>query len=518
MDKHILLEAYKTTKKLTGIDPSKPGNLKAVLVDDAAFSAYVTSLAESMEKADREVFKILAENTRVSLLENSMYQINPYEALTLPILRVFYPKLIAKELVTVSPMDKPESVKAFIKATFAPYGTSTSTPYPTAYNAPVTGTDISTGLAIGPTTTSIVSIPHNAYDLLGAFFTGIDKTYTHLERDFEIIGVSPDGSNYTKCSIVPAVEGQFSGSVTMYYAAGESDGYSTEYTGDSTSLTKTDVISGYVDYLNGTLTISSANGIALYARIKVTCSLEENKVNPKITLTVDKVRLYAKDRQISANWSINMEQDMRALFDVSLQAEIVNLMGLQIALDIDKEIVNALISANERLNDSTHTDIFYRLPPTNYYWGIKYWHENIIPILNVLSAQIYTDTNIEGGNTIAVNPVDAAILEDINTFTYTGTSVIDGELGYRAATLAGGKWKILTSAVVAQGTMLIVLKSPDELKSVYFYSPYVPAVLHPWPLGATPSLTILSRYATALVRQLGIATLTISAEEDPGGA
>ena len=77
---------------------------------DAAFSAYVTSLAESMEKADREVFKILAENTRVSLLENSMYQINPYEALTLPILRVFYPKLIAKELVTVSPMDKPESV------------------------------------------------------------------------------------------------------------------------------------------------------------------------------------------------------------------------------------------------------------------------------------------------------------------------------------------------------------------------------------------------------------------------
>jgi len=114
--KELLTEVYRTTKKLSGIDPSKPGNMKAVLVDDAAFNAYVTGLGESIEDVkDRKVFTQLAENTRINLLENSMFQINPYESLTLPILRVFYPKLVAKEAVTVSPMDKPESVKAFIK-------------------------------------------------------------------------------------------------------------------------------------------------------------------------------------------------------------------------------------------------------------------------------------------------------------------------------------------------------------------------------------------------------------------
>lgn len=111
--KEILTEVYRTVKKISGIDPSKPGNLKAVLVDDAAWEAYVTGLAESLEnKKDRAVFTQLAENTRVNLLENSMFQINPYETLTLPILRVFYPKLVAKEAITVSPMDKPETVKA----------------------------------------------------------------------------------------------------------------------------------------------------------------------------------------------------------------------------------------------------------------------------------------------------------------------------------------------------------------------------------------------------------------------
>ena len=481
--KELLQEVYATTKKLSGVDPSKPGNLKAVLVDDAAFDCYVTGLAESIEnKKDRTAFCQLAENTRINLLENSMFQINPYETLTLPILRVFYPKLVAKEAVTVSPMDKPETIKAFIKATFAPSNSSTS------YNAPVTGTDVSQGAAIGTPISGGIPVPSEGYDVL----TQIDLTsdQAHLERDFEITGVSADGTTWIDIVISPAVEGHFSSSVTV-----------------STGVT--DVISGKVDYLNGTVDVSSTTSYIKYVRYTVTTSLEENRINPSVTLNVDKIRLYARDRQISANWTINMEQDMRALFDVSMQAEIVNILGQQIALDIDREIINALITANTRLNDATHKKTFNRTPDAAYTWGTKYWHENIIVPLNELSGQIYTDTNIEAGNTILANPLDVAILEDLQTFNYTGTSSVDGDLGYRSATVAGGKWKVLTSAVVAQGTMLMVYKPVEELKAVYFYSPYVPAVLHPYPLGYTPSLTILSRYATALVRASGIATLTI---------
>jgi hypothetical protein len=406
--------------------------------------------------------------------------------LTLPILRVFYPKLIAKELVTVAPMDKPETVKAFIRATFQ---TNSGGTYDTAVNAPVTSTDVSQGQGIGTSASATVTVPQASYDILNV--AGLTSTQAHLERDFEITSVT-DGTAWFTVSIVPAVEGHFSSSVTL--------------TGGNT-----DVISGKVDYLNGTLDISNVTGLCTSVRYQVTTSLEENRVNPRVNLSVDKIRLYARDRQISANWTINMEQDMRALFDVSVQAEIVNLLGQQVALDIDREIINALLTANTRLNASSHARSFNRTPPTTYTWGAKYWHENIIPELNQLSGQIYTDTNIDAGNTIACNPLDVAILEDLQTFNYTGTSSVDGDLGYRSATVGGGKWRVLTSSVVTQGTMLMVFKPMEELKAIYFYSPYVPAVLHPYPLGFTPSLTILSRYATALVRSNGIAALTIGA-------
>lgn len=480
--KELLIEAYKQTKRVSGIDPSKPGNLKAILVDDRAFGSYITSLSEGLDNKSKKAFKVLCENTRVNLLENSMFQINPYESLTMPILRVFYPKLVAKEAVTVSPMDKPESVKAFINATFTPANSST------AYQAPSVSQDISGGPGIGTPIAALCTVPQSAYDILGAMST--TKANAHLERDFEITGVG-DGTSWTDVSIIPAVEGHFSSGVTI--------------TGHS------DVISGMVDYLNGTLAISSATGHCTEIRYKVTCSLEENRINPKITMTVDKIRLYAKDRQIQSNWTINMEQDMRALFDVSMQAEIVNLLGQQIALDIDREIVNALLTANTRLNAASHQGSFTKTAPAGYLWGDKYWHENIIPVLNTLSAQVYIDTNIDSANTIVCNPLDAALLEDLNGFAYTGTASVNGDVGYRTATVAGGKWKVLTSAVVDQGTMLLVYAPQDEIRSIFFYSPYVPAILHPYPLGATPSLTILSRYATALVRSNGIAAITIGA-------
>ncbi len=481
--KEILTEVYKTTKKVSGIDPSKPGNMKHILVDDTAFETYVAGLAESIEnKKDQAAFVSLAENTRVNLLENSMFQINPYETLTLPILRVFYPRLVAKELVTVSPMDKPETIKAFITASFTPSNDSTE------YAAPSMSKDISKGPSIGTPVTANVAVPQSAFDILNEI--SLSSTEAHLERDFQITAVT-DGTTTVDVSIVPAVEGHFSASVTT--PAGN------------------DVISGMVDYLNGTLAISSATGTVTEVKYQVTCSLEENRINPSVKLNVDKVRLYATDRQISANWTINIEQDMRALFDISMQAEIVNILGQQIALDIDREIVDALIAGNNRLNSATHVQNFDRSPPPGYTWGTKYWHENITVPMNELSAQIYTDTNMEAGNVVACNPLDAAILEDLQTFNYTGTSSSDGDLGYRSATVSGGKWRVLTSAVVPQGTMIMVYKPAEELKCVYLYCPYVPAVLHPYPLGYTPSLTILSRYATSLVRSAGIASLTIGA-------
>jgi hypothetical protein len=480
--KEILMESYAAVKKASGIDPSRPGALRHIIAEDSAWNSYISSLAESLEtKSDAASFRMLAENTRQQLLESavSSFGMNPYESLTLPLLRVFYPKLVGKELVTVSPISKPEVMKAWIKATFSQANSTVQ------YNAPVMTPDISRGPSIGTPVTALLTVPSANYDVLAVL--SLTKDMAHLERDFVITQVSADGTTYVDVNIVPAVEGHFSSSVPL-----------------------DDVISGFVDYKNGTVSISSATGAVVSVKYTVTCSLQENRMNPKIDMTIEKVRLNAVERQIQANWTIPAEQDMRALFDVSMQAEIVNFLSQQIALDIDREIITDIIYNNLKLNGSTHQGSFTRNPPTGYTWGIKNWHENIIPELTRLSGTIYNDTNMNSANVILANPVDAAILENLQTYNFTGSSSMNGEMGYRSATLQGGKWKVLVSGVVPAGTMLLGYKSEDEMQACYYYSPYIPLVLHPYPMTYTPSLTILSRYAKAMVREKGFAALTIS--------
>ena len=488
--KHLLTEAVKRTKRVAGIDPHTPAGHKQVVSDPNAFGVYVKSLAEGLSDEDKEGFAELAENTRIALMENSMFQLNPYETLSLPILRVFYPRLIAKELVNVLPIDKPEIIKGFVRATFKKSKGSSFD-----YSFPST-TDISKGPSVGISTKANAAAGDT--DILAA--AGLATTdLGHVEKDFKITKVYYTGDTTSGSSLVdpiyPDVDGNFAASVTIGNLTG--------------------VVSGKVDFLNGVLYWSSTQPEFDVLEYEAFIALEENMMNPQIKYEIEKIRLTAIDRRISAEWTVNMEQDIKALFDISLQSEIANIIGEQIALDIDQEIINLLISTNSASNPASHRDTFYKTPATAFTWGQKLWFENVIPPLNKLSAQVYNSCLMGAANTLACNPLDAAVFESLNTFEYIGNSVEGGELGYRSATVQGGKWKILVSSIVPAGTVVIKYRSPDPARASLIYAPYVPALLMPYPLGAIPSLTIMSRYAIKVVRHEAIAVLYMNDGQAP---
>jgi len=113
---------------------------------------YVSALIEHLDPDTQNEVRILAESERRALLENSMFQLNPYETLVLPILSVFYPRLIARELVTVTPIDKPEVIKAVLKPKFTKWNSSGK------YDAP-SMTDISAGPTIDISSGGLAAVP-----------------------------------------------------------------------------------------------------------------------------------------------------------------------------------------------------------------------------------------------------------------------------------------------------------------------------------------------------------------------
>jgi hypothetical protein len=480
--KYLLTEAYRSTSKTTGFNPVSPKSFFAMLENNRAFNYYTEALSENMTPQVRSEFRTLARSSRIALLENSTYGLVPYQTLTMPVLSVFYPRLIARELVNVDPIDKPEVIKAFLQPVFTKWNNPNQFAGP-SYN----------NISTGPDSASLpqpLQVNMGQTNLLQVF--NLNSEVSHIERDLSIYQVNNASGQSADVQIIPDDSGNFAAQVTVN---GQSD-----------------VITGNIDYYSGVLTIQSTTGVVKSLNLSVSTSLEENTINPYVNLVVNKIKLTAKDRELSAQWSVQFEQDIRALYNIDLQAELVNIMGQQIALDIDREIVNTLIAIanNNNLTNATHRQTFSWAAPSTFQFGQKAWYANVIPVLTQVSASIFTDTNIQAGDLIACNPVDASLLESIDGFTYEGTSQDGGDLSFRTGYTAGRRWKVLTSPIVPMGQMIVTYRPSDEMKSVFLYAPYVPAIIQPYPMMNKPAMTILSRYAMAPVRPngLGIVQLT----------
>lgn len=498
---HLLSESYKATRRYTSVNPQTPNGIRQLLKDQKSYKYFVESLSEGMTDSDKRDFALIADNTKMVMMENSMYSFgNPYETLTLPVLRRFYPKLIAKELVNVMPIDKPEVVKGFMKAYFGTSAEAAAGSYP--YQFPYIPADdritvqplgeggsdiidISRGIGANVTLGGTTGFAVYSMNVLTLLNEDLDQTNSHVEKDFKIIGVANADTSAFVVLPSPAiadVDGNFSFDVAL-------------------DATTSDTIVGRINFYTGQLDWQSVGGNVNALLFTAVASLEENKINPKIKYNIEKIRFQVVLRQISAEWTIPFEQDIKALYDINVQAEFVNILGEQIALEIDRQIIDDLIYGNYTFNDQdTHTVTFDKEPPDNYYWGRKMWYENILPPLTQLSAQIYNSCLMGRANTLACNPIDAAIFENLNDFRYDGNSVDGGEAGYRSATVQGGAWKILVSSVVPAGKIIAKYRSTEMQKASYVYAPYVPALLTPYPLGAVPSLTVMSRYASKLIR------------------
>jgi hypothetical protein len=62
--KQMLKESYNSTRKITGIDPSKPGAIRNILVNDQHFDTYTRALSEGIKQEDQDSFRVQCENTR----------------------------------------------------------------------------------------------------------------------------------------------------------------------------------------------------------------------------------------------------------------------------------------------------------------------------------------------------------------------------------------------------------------------------------------------------------------------
>lgn len=411
-----------------------------------------------------------------------------------PILRRVFPNLIANEIVSVQPMTAPVGAVFYLDYV---YGSNKggvvggTTTFPDGFDKDYSGEYINgeplgtgngsqyggSGTALGVTLAWIPVRDVDTNQGFGLTISEIDSTGAVVQTAVMNAG----GGSFT---FTPAYSAHAAGSIAL--TTGQITGFKFE-----NSPANGNAIKGFY-YYNG----------------------EANSEIPQIQLNVRQSPVQAVPRRLKALWSSEAAEDLRAFHGVDAETEMVAVIAQEIALEIDREIIQDLF---KNANGTTAT--FDRVPPS----GI-----NELDHLRAMVTQISTVSNLihkktlrAPANWIVTSPEVSALLAQLTThgdfrplWSSDSSSPYgsadqprplnrQGQFGvYKVGTLMG-KWTVYEDPFFTRDQMMIGLKGEGFLNAGYAWAPYIPLQVTPTfldPSDFTFRKGLRTRYAKKLLR------------------
>ena len=244
--------------------------------------------------------------------------------------------------------------------------------------------------------------------------------------------------------------------------------------------------------------------------------LEGSADIPEIEIKVDSVSVTARTKKLKAKWSPELGQDLNAYHNLDAEVELTSILSEQIALEIDREILQDLISGAKAatyywsrspglfVNRSTGAEIGASSAAPDFTGTVSEWYETLIETVNDVSAQIHRKTLRGGANFVVCSPEVANILEFTSGFRANISHADDkGTIGAQNVGSLSKKFDVMVDPYFPRNVLLVGRKGNSFLESGYVYSPYVPLQVTPTIFGTedfVPRKGVMTRYAKKMVR------------------
>jgi hypothetical protein len=253
---------------------------------------------------------------------------------------------------------------------------------------------------------------------------------------------------------------------------------------------------------------------------------------PEIDIKVESIAVTAQTRKLRARWSPELAQDLNAYHSLDAEVELTQILSEQIALEIDREILNDLLTEAKttrywsrapgkfvnRLNGNL-VDKATSLSPGPAFTGtVREWYETLVETIIDVANEIHRLTLRGSANFIVVSPDVATMLEA--SVLYRPAYTIDGDgqvaapfsLGADKVGTLSNRFTVYKDPYFPRNKVLVGYKGGSYLETGYVYAPYVPLIVTPTifaPEDFTPRKGVMTRYGKKMVRSDFYGTVTV---------
>jgi hypothetical protein len=238
---------------------------------------------------------------------------------------------------------------------------------------------------------------------------------------------------------------------------------------------------------------------------------------PEINVRMQSQAITAKTKKLKAVWTPEFAQDLSAYQNIDAEAELTNVMSEYISMEIDLEILDMLIEDaaasteywsavnNTVYNPASNT--FAAAATTQAFYNTQgQWFQTLGTKIQKVSNKIHQLTLRGGANFLVTSPTIATILESIPGFASTNNGEADQmeyAFGVQKVGSVNGRYKVYKNPYMTENLILMGYRGTQFLETGAVFAPYIPLIMTPLvydPDTFTPRKGLLTRYAKKMLR------------------
>ena len=254
---------------------------------------------------------------------------------------------------------------------------------------------------------------------------------------------------------------------------------------------------------------------------------------PEIDIKIETISITATTRKLRAKWSPELAQDLNAYHSMDAEVELTSILSEQIALEIDREILNDLVTQANGANmfwsrapgkfvnklTGTPQNLASSLATGPSFTGtVREWYETLVETIIDVANTIHRKTLRGSANFMVTSPDVSTILEA--SVLYKPKYSLDGDgqvgspftIGAEAIGTLSNRFTVYKDPYFPRNRILVGYKGGSYLETGYVYAPYVPLIVTPTifaPEDFTPRKGVMTRYGKKMVRSDFYGTVTV---------
>ena len=236
---------------------------------------------------------------------------------------------------------------------------------------------------------------------------------------------------------------------------------------------------------------------------------------PSIDVKLNSDTVTAKTRKLKAQWTPEFAQDLNAYHSIDAEAELTSILSEYISMEIDLELLDMLIrnadttkrwsaKVGREVSDTGTTTGAFDDSNSNQYYTKMSWFQTLGVKLQSVSNTIHQKTLRGGANFMVVSPKVSTILESIPGFAADSPGDSNKyAMGVQKIGAINSRYTVYKNPYMTENVILMGYKGNQFLETGAVFAPYIPLIMTPLvydPVSFTPRKGIMTRYAKKMVR------------------